>query len=513
MIDKKEKSAVLKELLKTALISVLFIVISKVFLNCMEPMIIIPLFTLCCLIITHVCESLVSIVLCVSLTTLLFHFDFIQTKLEKAQLFQETDWRISALILLMNVGIVILAYLQKSKMKKEHAHSAMMMKINEFLQELLQCNTTDETIDVIMEHYIKLFQHSIIYFIVDPISNKLTGDTKLRLIPGEQEEVLHNQYEMYHINWCLNKNSYAGRFSEYHIDGQITYVPLSVGNKVYGIIGTYIPEMIDFLDRNEIFEFYERLSSMVIENQIVTETQQKLTLTTEKEKLRSNLFRSVSHDFRTPLTSIIGSSSLLMDLKERLNSQESIKLVQGIQEDANWLLRIIENILTITKMNTFVTPLHKMDELVEEVVSEAVNKVRKRYPSCYINTVVPKEPLLVPMDAILIEQVLINLLENAIIHGSCVSWVNVLIRREGSIATFSIIDNGKGIDEERIRKLMEGEVAVDDISSDISKGMGIGLSICSTIVKAHGGMITAKNNTTSGAMFQFTLPVSGGVGE
>lgn len=226
----------------------------------------------------------------------------------------------------------------------------------------------------------------------------------------------------------------------------------------------------------------------------------------EREKLRANLLRAVSHDLRTPLTGIIGASASYLDAEDSLSSQEKRELIQNINDDSHWLLNMVENLLSVTRIQTNDRKVHKSPEVVEEVVSEAVLRLQKRIPDARFEVHVPDDFLMIPMDATLIEQVLINLLENAVVHSDSHLPTVLTISQSDLFTTFEVKDFGRGIDENRIDSLFLGTYSSGD-SSDIHKGMGIGLSICRTIVEAHGGEITARNHE-HGAVFTFTLPNS-----
>ena len=182
-------------------------------------------------------------------------------------------------------------------------------------------------------------------------------------------------------------------------------------------------------------------------------------------------------------------------------------MVQNIYSDADWLLQMVENLLSVTRIqdNQGVTHVAKSEEPLEEVVYEAVQRFRRRFPQSLVTISIPSDLVLIPMDATLIEQVLINLLENAHYHApsSLPTQVNVTLKDE--FAVFSVRDHGPGIDPQLLDRLFDGGSITKETGSDAHKGMGIGLSICRTIVKAHGGEICASN-CEGGAQFTFTLP-------
>lgn len=225
----------------------------------------------------------------------------------------------------------------------------------------------------------------------------------------------------------------------------------------------------------------------------------------EKEKMRANLLRAVSHDLRTPLTSIIGSVAALRENTELKKQTELYETLSHIQDDAGWLLNMVENLLSITRIQGSDAHVKKSMEVVEEVVSESVARLKKRLPGAQIEVQLPDDFIMIPMDAMLIEQVLINLLENAVIHSKSSRPVRLRVSSAQNMIQFEIIDYGVGISEELVHTIFDGITSGDSGSADSRKGMGIGLSICQTIILAHNGTISARNHA-QGAIFTFTLP-------
>lgn len=225
----------------------------------------------------------------------------------------------------------------------------------------------------------------------------------------------------------------------------------------------------------------------------------------EMEKMRANLLRAISHDLRTPLTGIIGNSSLYLENPHRLTMEEQNDIVTNIYNDSNWLLNMVENLLTITRIHGDNFSINTSEEAVEEVISEALQKLQKRYPCTEVRVHLPEEFILLPMDAILIEQVTINLLENAIVHSSSNKPIDLIVADTPNEVTFTIRDYGVGIPEDMLNNLFDGISRTPSQSSDARKGMGIGLSICKTIITAHHGTLIGQNHS-HGAEFIFTLP-------
>ena len=243
-------------------------------------------------------------------------------------------------------------------------------------------------------------------------------------------------------------------------------------------------------------------------NQRLSEEQQEIRMIAEQEKIRGDMLRAISHDLRTPLTSIFGSSAaLLSDSSEQL-SDNGKKLLADIRDDSEWLIRMIENLLIVTKLDNERASLKKTEEAAEELVAEAVVQTKKRYPSLKVEAKVPDELLLVPMDPILIEQVLINLLENAIRHSGDTSQIRLNVTIEEQYAVFSVSDRGRGLSEEVLESLKSGGRQPLNTGGDSTRGLGIGLSVCQSIVKAHRGFFKAENAAGGGAVFRFGLPLT-----
>lgn len=236
----------------------------------------------------------------------------------------------------------------------------------------------------------------------------------------------------------------------------------------------------------------------------ILQEQESQLVEAEKEKMRANLLRAVSHDLRTPLTSIIGAGNTYIENGKSLSETEKKQLVSNILEDSNWLLEMVENLLSVTRIQTNAAKLKKSLEPVEEVVSEAVFRLKKRHPGASVKVKVPEEFLMIPMDAMLVEQVIINLLENALIHAQSAKPIECIVNYDDGLVSFHIIDYGIGIPADRLENIFDG-TAYNVNAPDSSKGMGIGLCICKTIILAHNGTITARNHD-GGAEFIFTLP-------
>lgn len=239
-------------------------------------------------------------------------------------------------------------------------------------------------------------------------------------------------------------------------------------------------------------------------------TQQRIKFNEEiaQERFRGNLLRSISHDLRTPLSGIIGTSEMLLNMTAKDDLR--YPLMEGIHKDANWLHSLVENILSLTRLQDGKLVLNKQEEAAEEVVGAAIRHISRRYPEYEIAVHVPDELLFVPMDAKLIEQVLINLLDNAIKHTNLQDEISVSVKKDTgkNYAVFSVRDSGEGIAASELPNIFQMFYTSRVKHSDAQPGIGLGLPICDAVVKAHGGSITARNRADGpGAEFIFTLPL------
>ena len=226
----------------------------------------------------------------------------------------------------------------------------------------------------------------------------------------------------------------------------------------------------------------------------------------EKERMRANLMRAVSHDLRTPLTTIYGSGTTLLENENTMTEDQKRKIIKGIKEDAEWLVRMVENLLSITRIDSGKVRIIKTPTVLEELVDSVILKFKKRYPNQKVRIEIPDELVVIPMDAILIEQVMVNILENAVQHARGMTQLTLRVFICASQAVFEIVDDGCGIDPKRLETIFTGYCTSEsELADSRKKNAGIGLSVCATILKAHGGSIQAENRKPTGAIFRFVL--------
>ncbi len=246
-------------------------------------------------------------------------------------------------------------------------------------------------------------------------------------------------------------------------------------------------------------------TALAMDRFLSAQQQQKSREETIQERYRSNILRAISHDLRTPLSGIMGTSEMLMDMTDKDDMRYA--LAQGIHKDADWLHSLVENILSLTRLHDGRLTITKQLEAAEEVVGGAVNHIMKRYPEFEITVHIPDDVLMIPMDAKLIEQVLINLLENAIKHSSPDYEICISVSQKDTNAVFSVADLGCGIAASDLPNIFQMFYTTSSGAADGQRSVGLGLPICEAIVKAHGGTIEGHNRSSGrGSEFIFTLP-------
>jgi len=231
--------------------------------------------------------------------------------------------------------------------------------------------------------------------------------------------------------------------------------------------------------------------------------QERLRFDIEREKMHSNLLRAIAHDLRTPLTAIIGASSTIQE--QELSRADLIRLAEGIRRDAEWLVRVTENLLSVTRVSNN-HMIKKEGEVLEEIIGSAIMKYHRLPDSLPVESDTLKDIILVPMDAMLIEQVLINLFDNVSAHAEGASKIWIHLRNENGMVFISVEDDGCGIPASLLPQILDGTYLSKRSRSDDRRNMGIGLSVCRSIIEAHEGQLFAGKSRHGGAAFEFSLP-------
>lgn len=378
----------------------------------------------------------------------------------------------------------------------------------EINKNLLSTRGLENTVALTNDTIVKIFGRSTIFYTMDPSEAK---GFCIACAPEETDaSVFQSREEQSIAHWVFLNQKPAGAGTDTFAQARAFYLPVLSQGRVLGVLG--LSCSAGTMDHGQLL-FLRTIASqvaMALERQHLSNEQRRILVEAEKEKMRSNLLRAISHDLRTPLTGILGASSAILENEESFDGATRERLIRNIKEDSQWLIRMVENLLSVTRIKEGTMNVAKTPEAAEEIVAASVGRIRKRFAARSINVRVPADLLVVPMDGTLIVQVLINLLENAIKHSPESATIEVQVKKDGETAVFEVIDHGEGIAEEELSNLFKGDGTYKRQGADSSRGMGIGLSICKSIITAHGGTLEAANREAGGAVFRFTLPLDEG---
>lgn len=285
--------------------------------------------------------------------------------------------------------------------------------------------------------------------------------------------------------------------------------PVYGGQRILGVVRIPVEAAAGFGETQKAF-LHSMLEcvALAMDRILAVQEQAASRQQVQQERYRGNLLRAISHDLRTPLSGIMGTSEMIMDMSRREDPR--YELAQGIHKDAIWLHTLVENILSLTRLQEGRMVIRKQEEAAEEIIGGAVARMAGRAPDREIQVEAPEEVLMVPMDAKLIMQVLINLMDNAVKHTDGAEEIKVTVKKDlqGENAVFTVADRGEGIAPEDLPNIFQTFYTSQIKPVDAQKGIGLGLTICESIIRQHGGRMEAHNRTDGrGAEFVFTLPL------
>lgn len=307
-------------------------------------------------------------------------------------------------------------------------------------------------------------------------------------------------------SWVLSNSTVAGNDTDTLPGSKGYYIPIVGMNLTLGVVGiSCIDSKLDTEDISLIETIIAQMA-IALDREILSEAKENTNLEIERERLRSNLLRAVSHDLRTPLAGISGAVSTIIKNKGTIGQDIIDELLSGVYEDTQWLIRLVENLLSMTKIDEGKLEVKKHSELVEEIISEALQKIKKRIENALIDINIPEQILFVPMDAKLIEQVLINLIDNSLKYSKEDCKIEINVYEKDDYVWFEVSDNGPGISKELKKHIFDRFFTGEEGAKDSRKGVGLGLSICKSIIQAHKGEIMVENNKDKGSTFKFSLP-------
>lgn len=403
------------------------------------------------------------------------------------------------------IVFLIVSFVTGSLVNKlqQHAHKARSSaRQTTALYEITRAYLTLSGVDTILQHTIRSLYTAqqticIVYYKDKEALKKVQESVDTIAAPDDGMAA-----------WCMEKDCDCGGGTSYYEVQPWTYHPMHCNNQLLGVYALY--EETSLREEQRLF-VHTLISQMVmaVERELLYAEQEQSRIEIEKEKLRNNLLRSISHDLRTPLTGIAGSSTLICENYQDLDDDTIYHLVKSISSDALWLNQLVENLLNMTRIQDGKLLLKQNEEVVDDIICEAVSRCESRKREHTLRVTLPDEVLLVEMDGRLIIQVLVNMIDNAIKHTPDATSIDIRCYKNHDWAVFEVIDQGEGIDESIREHLFESFVTTKSERSDSRRGVGLGLTICKSIVEAHHGEIFAYNRLdVQGAVFGFQLKLA-----
>nr|WP_297934167.1 ATP-binding protein [uncultured Lachnoclostridium sp.] len=377
-------------------------------------------------------------------------------------------------------------------------HTQILLEMEQLLQKA-KCQ--QEIIEVIANRLMKILERNVIVFVVEA---DILGEPQVFLT--EHSRALSfslNQMELDTALWVFHHNKNAGAYTEVFEQAKGSYMPICTEERIYGVIG------IDY-QSEPVFSSEASLvlgeCALAFEREYYNRAREEASVQARNEKLRSSLLRSISHDLRTPLTSISGNAAILSSQGEILTSDKRKTLSLDIWKDATALISMVENLLAITKLEEVKKNISMAPELLEDILVSVVNEAKKRYQTNEFFLSMPEDNMIiVSCNAQLIYQVMCNLLDNAVKYTKEGTEIYIQVSENDKQALIEVADQGDGIPEEARDKIFEMFYTTSGKVSDRGRGFGIGLALCKEIIEAHGGKVWVEDAVSHGAVFKFTL--------
>ncbi len=386
------------------------------------------------------------------------------------------------------------------KMTKSAYRTKLLLETNQLLQ---QESNASGILKVIAAQLKKLLNMDIVVYLS---KDGLLQEPTLYCIDENNKPINYNsENEKAIAMWTFRNNKHAGATTSTLSNSEYLYLAIRVKNNVYGVVALHvIDKQLDTIEMSIALSIIGE-SAFALEKDAAIEEQKKTEILAKNEQLRSDLLRSISHDLRTPLTAISGNAGILLSSEEKLSVEKKKELYTDIYDDSIWLINLVENLLSVTKLEDGTLHLKMTTELVEDVVSEALRHVKHYQKKHKIVVNNNDELLMCKMDAKLIMQVIVNIIDNAFKYTFDESTITITTSRVNNNALIEISDNGLGISDSDKVHIFEYFYTVEH--GDTSRSLGLGLALCKSIVNAHNGEINLADSEGQGAKFRIYLPL------
>lgn len=388
---------------------------------------------------------------------------------------------------------------------KQSAESAYRTKVLFDTNQLLQNEKkASDVLNIVASQLMRLLNRDVIAYSV--VEGKLIDGRVFRPIEANDVNPFANNDAV--ANWISERHSKVGTTADSFTDNNCIYLSVAISDRIYGVVGIFIGEKsLDSLE-NSILQSILGECALAIDNIRNAEAKESAAMLAQHEQLRANLLRAISHDLRTPLTSISGNADYLLNSYDKLDADTRTQVFTDIYDDSMWLFGLVENLLSVTRIEEGNINLNLSCELVEEIIEEALRHINRRSVEYNISVDVVDKLLMAKVDVKLVLQVLINLVDNAIKYTPAGTDIVITAKREGEFVRFLVADNGDGVPDNMKNRVFDMFYTGDRAIADSRRSLGLGLALCKSIVTAHGGEIVLKDNEPHGSIFTFTVPIS-----
>lgn len=463
---------------------------------------IIAIYILGVLVISVITSNRLCGVLSSIVSVLVFNFFF--TAPRWTFRFKDPNYIITFTIMFM-VTIVsgsLAAQLKENARKSAQAayHTKILFETNQLLQrEQNEADVLQATAGQLM----KLLKKDLVIYLFDGRSLDIPSVFRME---GSSREDLVSEDEKAVAEWVLQNNKHAGATTDTFSNARCLYLAIRVNHHVYGVVGIAMNgQPLDFFENSVLLSILGECA-LALENIKNAREKEEAAVLAKNEQLRANLLRAISHDLRTPLTAISGSAGNLMANYKKMDDDLREQTFTDIYDDSMWLINLVENLLAVTRIEGGQVDLNQSMELMDEVISEALKHVNRNCRKHTILVTSANDIILVHIDVKLIVQVIINLVDNAVKYTPEGSTIQIHTEQKEKWVFVSVSDDGPGIPDRQKDRVFDMFYSGANKVADSRRSLGLGLSLCKSIVNAHGGVISVADNLPKGTVFTFTLP-------
>lgn len=467
---------------------------------------VITVYLLCVLITAVVTGRRIYSIVCAAAAVLLFNFLFTEPRFSFYA--YGNGYPVTFLIMFLAGAITATLTAKMRKLASESAQTAYRTQILLDTDRILgKAKGEAEIMEEVAKQLVKLLKREVAIYRFEGgklLSPYLCSEDGQR---SEQGCCMTEANEKLVAIWAAQNRQKAGAGTEILPAVKGTYLPIQVEDNIYGVVGICAKDKeLDYFESSLVQAILGECA-LAIENYKNAQEKEAAYLKAKNEQLRANLLRSISHDLRTPLTSISGNASNLMTNSHNFDEETKQKIYEDIYDDALWLVNLVENLLSITRIEDGRMQLRMSEELMDDVIAEALKHTSKDRDARRIFVESSEEFLVVKMDARLIVQVIINLVDNAIKYTPEDSKIVISTKKKEGFIEVSVSDDGVGVPDENKVRVFDMFFCGSNRIVDSRRSLGLGLSLCKSIITAHGGEIHVQDNQPHGAVFTFTLPV------